>query len=253
MRGTGFWFLMVIGLFMLPSLVFGQQDEDLVVKFVAAIENGDADVVRELLESGADANMSTGDQEYTLLMKAAWNRQEEIARLLLDAGAKVNAADSNGQTALMLAATQGSLPLVEMFIDAGADLEPRNAYSFDAFTIGVSGGHIDIARRMLKAKADIESSTHGLTPLMFAVSITNEEMMRFLVDNGANVNAGVRTGMQTPLNLAGMTGNVEAVRILIELKADVNGASKDGTTPTKAARDAGHENVVAMLKKAGAK
>jgi ankyrin repeat protein len=165
------------------------QERDPGTAFAVAIEDHDAGAVRELLKSGlsTETTIDYGEHKITPLMKAAWDGDEEIVKLLLDAGASV------------------------------------------------------------------EDGASGLTPLQFAASAGNVGMIRFLARRGADVNRGVKTGGQTALLYAIYGAHPDAVQALIELKADVNAKTKDGDTPLKAAMKGDQEDLIAMLKAAGAK
>ena len=78
-------------------------------------------------------------------------------------------------------------------------------------------------------------------------------MIRFLAKRGANVNHGAKSGDQTALLSAIYGAHPEAVQALIELKADVNSKMKDGTTPLKAAQKGDQDDIIKLLKAAGAK
>src|SRR5688500_8025042 len=93
----------------------------------------------------------------------------------------------------------------------------------------------------------------GLTPMAFAASSGNTEMIRFLVERGADGNHGAKTGEQTALFSAIIGAQIEAVKTLIELKANVNAKMKDGTTPLKWAQKGDQEESIALLGAAGAK
>jgi len=94
---------------------------------------GDQLSVQMLLKAGADP---TGVKGYTAFHKseyqhgyepswpinqAALGGHAEVIRLLLAAGAKVDAPEDEGQTALMLAAHEGHMGVVKLLLEAGAD------------------------------------------------------------------------------------------------------------------------------------
>jgi ankyrin repeat protein/nucleoside phosphorylase len=98
-----------------------------------AIERGRFDNVGRLLDAGADPNVGTAsltsnaDVRGTNLMLAAWKRNPEIVRALLEKGASVNAVGHNGLTALMIAAHQGDRSSVGYLLDRGANALARRA------------------------------------------------------------------------------------------------------------------------------
>jgi len=84
---------------------------------------GNLSTVKILLKAGAKVNASNVD-ENTPLILAAHRNQNEVAIVLLNAGAEVNAKNSFGATALHIAAANCNLPLIEILISNGA--QPQN-------------------------------------------------------------------------------------------------------------------------------
>ena len=226
------------------------------VKFAVAIEEGDVDEVRALLKSGLSTEtvIDYGDHEITPLLKAAWEGKPAIVKVLLDAGAKIDArASDTRETPLMNAISSGNMEVLAMLLAAGADTAPKNAFDFNALTTAVAAGKMNVAAMLLDAGAKVDEGASGLTPLMFAASAGNVGMIRFLARRGADVNHGVKSGGQTALLSAIYGAHPEAVQALIELKADVNAKTKDGDTPLIAARKGDQEDIVKLLEAAGAK
>lgn len=110
---------------------------------------GKAEAARVLLEGGASVSAyGANDFANQPLHAAAAGRHIEVCRLLLAAGADVNAAQHAGYTPLHEAAGSGDVELAELFLSAGAD--PR-AVTTDGRTpadVAVGGEHPDLARRL---------------------------------------------------------------------------------------------------------
>jgi ankyrin repeat protein len=81
----------------------------------------------------------------------------------------------------------------------------------------------------------------------------NTKIVELLLEKGADVNAKDKDGNVTALIMAASNGHTETVKFLLERGADVNAKDNDGFTALKAARKAGHLDIVQLLKKAGAK
>lgn len=249
--------LVLLSLSFLVLPLFAQEEQSAGTKFAVAIEDGNLDAVRALVETdgnAVDTPIDYDEHHITPLIKAAWDGELPIVEYLISKGANVNAqANDTKETALLNAVSREHTGVVKALLAAKADVSLRNAYDFNAFTSAVAAGNQEIAGLLLDAGSKINEGTSGLTPLAFAASGGNSEMMRFLVSRGADVNHGVKSGGQTALITAILTAQVESVKTLIELKADVNAKMKDGTTPLKLAKKGDQEEMIALLVAAGAK
>ena len=226
-------------------------------RFAVAIEDHDLDAVKALIEeegAAVDTPIEYGESSITPLMKASWDGDLPIVEYLLAKGAKVNARDTESHgTALSNAVKQGHAGIVKALLAAKADVLLRDKFDFNVFTTAVAGGNQEIAGLLLDAGAKVNDGMSGLTPLAFAASSGNTDMMRWLVERGADVNYGAKTGEQTALISAIIGAQIESVKTLIELKANVNTKMKDGTTPLKMAQKGDQEEIIALLVAAGAK
>ena len=232
-------------------------DRPLGTRFAVAIENGDLDAIKALIEEeGAkvDTPIDYGESSITPLMKASWDGDLPIVEYLLAKGANVNARDTESKgTALSNAVRREHVEIVKALLAAKADVSLRDMFDFNVFTTAVAGGYEEIAGLLLDAGAKINDGMSGLTPMAFAASSGDVAMMRFLVERGADVNHGAKTGEQTALITAIATAQIESVKTLIELKANVNAKMKDGTTALKMAQKGDQEEIIALLVAAGAK
>ncbi|HYH01044.1 MAG TPA: ankyrin repeat domain-containing protein [Terriglobales bacterium] len=108
---------------------------------------GGAEAVRVLLELAADPNQRSRNalNNTPLHACAAISRSVDIARMLLDHGADVNATQHGGFTALHSAAFNGSVDLVGLLVERGADLSARTDDGQTAADLAREKGHDKLA------------------------------------------------------------------------------------------------------------
>jgi len=123
-----------------------------------------------------------------------------------------------------------------------------NVYSPDGFTplhLAVFGGHARGVRALLARGADPNALSRHPTirvrPLHTAcaleVSVENPEVVRALLEAGADANGRMAEGGATPLHNAAGSGSVELVRLLLEYGADPEARLDDGRAPADLAAD----------------
>ena len=114
-------------------------------EFVAALQKGDAQAVKDVIARGAEVD-ARDPSDFTPLMFAAQNGKADIATVLLDAGATVDAASREGGTALMYAANRGDLPIVQLLVNKGAKIDVQAPDGSTALTLAEKGSFNDVVR-----------------------------------------------------------------------------------------------------------
>jgi ankyrin repeat protein len=117
-----------------------------------AAEQNQADVARFLIEHGArvDAMQSQGSNRgFTALHRTAIVDAAPVAEQLLAHGAEVNVRGPLGITPLILAASSGSRRTAEVLLNHGADISVPTGHRETALSEATSHGHTDIARLLL--------------------------------------------------------------------------------------------------------
>ncbi|HVL55128.1 MAG TPA: ankyrin repeat domain-containing protein [Burkholderiaceae bacterium] len=149
-----------------------------------AVRLDNASEVRTLLLRGADAN-ARDRNGVPAIVAAAREKSFEVARTLASLLATdLNAVDPKGENALMLAAYHGDARTVQLLLTRGA--EP-NKPGWTPLHYAVTGGNAEIVRMLLERAAFIDAvSPNGTTPLMMAVRHRHFTIARMLVDEGAD-------------------------------------------------------------------
>jgi len=176
-----------------------------------------------LLQHGADVN-AAGPSKFTPLFEAVQGNQVDIVQLLLADKANVNAAGGGGETPLSVAVAEAKSPeLAEILLNAGADVNARNPNSFSVINAAVSVASVPLVRAVLKFKPNLEvRDGNGATPLLRAADIGSNEMVKLLLEAGADPNSVNPHSGWTSLHLAAANGRVEIAQLLLAHKADPN-------------------------------
>ena len=208
-----------------------------------AAANNNAAAIHVLAEQGGDIHARTDNPSrspgrtfssppatgFTPLLFAVRAGHLEAVRVLLDVGADVNDAVSDGQSALVVAAANANWQLAAYLLDRGAD--PNHAEA------GWNALHQTVRTRRMNVGFG--------TPGPFAAgTLDSIELVRKLIAHGVDVNArmtrnGMRDGQRNRHNRLGATAfllaakvtDVEAMRMLLEAGADPLMPTADGTTP----------------------
>ncbi len=206
-----------------------------------AVEKGDVEAVRALLEKDPEAVRVYDDDGFTLLHLAAREGREEILGFLLEKGAPVSARSRDGEGAMPLhqAAARGYRGCVELLLANGADINAMDRHisdghrfrRFTALCFAVHNGHYELVELLINRGAEVNPTvkvTH--TPLYIAVRKENLKMARLLIEKGADVNCKVSASL-TPLFTAVHLGNLEMAKLLVENGANVNHKAYRRLTP----------------------
>lgn len=152
-----------------------------------------------------------------------------------------------------MAAHQGALDLLKLLTEAGADVNTED-HGVSALRIAADKGHEKVVKFLLAngARVDAEERS-GFTALLFAASRGHLNIFRLLIGHGANVHHVAAQKGVTALHLSAQSGRLDIVRALVAAGLDVNRPTLMGNTPLVFARSGKHRAVVAALVRAGAK
>ena len=223
------------------------------LRLVDAVKSGDKKAVAALLKEKVDVN-ATQPGGATPLAWAAERANDDIARLLLAAGAKPDIANDYGETPLTLACANGDGPLVHQLIDAGATARAARWNGETALMICAGNGNADAVRLLLAHGADTAATdqSKGQNALMWAAAQGQSQVVKILVEHGADVNAASK-GNFTPIMFAAEKGDADSIRALVAAGADVNKALPDGSNPIMIASNLKQPAAVTALLETGAK
>ena len=211
---------------------------------IMAAWHGRLDIVKHLLEQGADVDASY-DAGNTALIVASWHGNGDVVTHLLSEGADITIKNRGGDDALVWAAEHGHLRIVERLLNAGAD-------SIDAALVfACENGHTEIADLLIRRGASLEyqHGDHRLTPLAAAAYKGYGELVQFLLRRGADIHALD----DAALGWACGSQQLETAEILISHGANVNGHGAGGSTFLQEAVEEDRTAVVDLLRAHGAR
>ena len=212
-----------------------------------AISDSDVEMVRVLVESGADVDFNTP------LMTAIDHGNSEIVKILVEAGADVNAKDPWndhpwGNSLLDSANYSGDSEIIGILITAGAEsawpdreAPPPMADAGALYTSDASGlrdaivdGDADSVRTLVEAGVNVDAKAAGGESILAAAIIyqNDPEIVRILVDAGADLDAKDNYGI--PVLFEAISPHdwgpeaKEILQILVDAGADVNARDDDG-------------------------
>ncbi|XP_021235678.1 M-phase phosphoprotein 8 isoform X3 [Numida meleagris] len=158
-----------------------------------AVKSGDYMTVKMALSSSEEYNLDQEDSSgMTLVMLAAAGGHDDLLRVLIRKGAKVNGRQKNGTTALIHAAEKNFLTTVAILLEAGAYVNMQQSSGETALMKACKRGNSDIVRLMIESGADCNIlSKHQNSALHFAKQCNNvlvyEQLKSHLETKEANV------------------------------------------------------------------
>ncbi|KIW25531.1 uncharacterized protein PV07_08697 [Cladophialophora immunda] len=198
---------------------------------VAALLNGESNVVQLLLEHGADVNVPGGNYG-TALKVAALLGYEKIVRLLLGGGADVTTNEGFWYTALEGATKEDRDKVVRLLLERDTHVNAQK----DQFLL-------------LEKGADVNAQGGDFGNALQAASMSGQEgIVRLLLDRGADINA--RAGCGDALQAAAYHGHTKVVKLLLDYGADAKAPRGLFGTALQAATRSGNERVIQMVDKA---
>jgi ankyrin repeat protein len=184
---------------------------------VIAIRKAQDSVVELLLAWGADPNGTTS--RCSAIAEAISEGNVAIVEAMIRGGATLaGKTDEGGRPALMIAVENGNIDLVKILLLAGAEINARNWDDRRPVTEAVAQGRMDLTEILLAHGADANTTTENGTLLTDAVVSDDEQLVKALLERRADANATDRNG-RTPLGLAKAAAASGIVDLLVRAGA----------------------------------
>ena len=155
---------------------------------------------------------------YDDFFKAIELDQAEVVQSLLERGFDPNSPHPQGQPALMLAMQKSSAKVAELLMGwKTTNLSIHNPQNETPLMLAAITNRLDWSKKLIEGGADVNQP--GWTPLHYASTKGNIEIMRLLIENHAYLDAESPNGT-TPLMMAASYGTPMATKLLLEEGAD---------------------------------
>ena len=146
----------------------------------------------------------------------------------------VGCGNPEADKTLFKAIRNGKIEMVKEAIANGANVNTFNINIISPLHYAVSSSQNDIVELLISKGADVNfiGGTRGFSPLIVAIKVDNVEAVRMLIANGADINAkdGNANG-ESPLFYSLNSGNIEITKMLIDKGADFNIKNNKSLTP----------------------
>ncbi|KAF4834587.1 putative ankyrin repeat protein L25 [Colletotrichum tropicale] len=170
-----------------------------------AVRSGHAEVVRALVEGGADFN-AKDEEGSNPLLEAAGRGYEGVVRILVDNGSDLHVTDKTGSSPLLRAARGGYEEVIRVLIKSGAVINKLGDDVDGLLHEAAKGGH----------------ASDGHSPLHSAARHGHQVVVRILIENGSDVHAS-DIYKSIALEEASQKGHLEIVEFLLGPGARIHG------------------------------
>ena len=217
-----------------------------------AVRTDNIKMAKLLIEHGSDINIKNKDGK-NMIMIACENGNEEMFNLLVENNADINEKSSWGASALIYASEKGNINIMKYLIDNGIDVNGKADDNGDTplFWAVTGQNPYEASKLLIENGADVNATNNsGVAPAtILAGSVP--EVVKLLKDNGADLDTKF-TDDAPPIAIAASVGNLEIVKALVENGADVNYYPNDmNYTAIYHAIDQGYYEVAEYLFKNG--
>ena len=206
---------------------------------IDAATKGDLRAVSELLAKGAVVDLKEGKYGRTALMRAVGNNHLNIVKILIEKGADVNARDHDGDTSLTIASSDGHVEVVKELLENGADVNARNSSGESSLWKACFSVNTEVAEILLEKGADANAKdSKGQSSLMLASKMARlagrpnapvVKMFEMLRDFAETKSKGVKPSTReiTKTGGSGPARNEKAALLMTIVRSGFSAVSSD--------------------------
>ncbi len=209
--------------------------------FLNAARTGDLAGLEGMLAADPSMLAATNQLGQSAILLAKYHRKQEAVEFLLS---------RDPELTLHEACAVGALDTVKRIVkEKGRLIDAHSADGFTPLALACFFGHPEIAAHLVNQGANINLAATNqmkVAPIHAAAAARQFEIVKMLVENGADVNAKQHQGF-VPLHAAAQNGDAEMAKLLLDHGADAKARSGNGQNALDLAMLQGHAKVVELL------
>ena len=206
------------------------------------IESGNSLAIDDLLNGNPSLSKQKTSHDISPLLLACYYNKPQIVKILLK---------HLDELTIYEAAAAGLLEQVQAMIEnAPSLLDEISDHGFTPLGIATHFGNEDVVRFLLAKGADVNIQSqngYNVYPLHAAITSGFENIAKMLIEAGAEVNV-LQASRVSPLHIASQNGNIELIILLLEHGALVEIKNDMGKTASDLAAEKGHTDIAKILK-----
>lgn len=228
---------------------------------LAAIGLARLDVTKQLIDMNADVNLP-GVRSITPLnwvancRKVEINKEfvenkdaVEIAKLLIEKNADIDAMTDSGDTPALAAIKSGNINVFKYLMEQKANLHIRNKEGHSTLSYIVSTHNLKLISDLVESKLDLNDSTPPGSPaIYYAISCKDLDTIRHIISLNAGINQVIASGL-TPLHWAVQYGTPDVFKLLMDNNANIDSLDANDLTPIHLAAKYSNTQIIAELAK----
>lgn len=212
----------------------------------SACRNNNLDMIKLLVDSGADINVEDGDDRSPLYLAISTGHtigiNKDVLQYLIKKGAKV---DNNLMDSLIRILRFSSMEpslissVLKLLVKGGLDINAKNWCGKSPINQVIELDNSDVLRSFIKNGADVNTTdSFGVTPILCTINnddlSSRKDILKLLIKNGANVDKSYSGGITPLINCVKYSDKINKVfpliKLLVENGADVNAQDSFGNT-----------------------